>query len=61
MAARPAERARGGTAPTTGRTSPPLVADPAVRAVLLTTRRALLMICAAIAKHCGVEAGDVDT
>ncbi len=39
---------------------PPLVADPAVRAVLLTTRRALLMICAAIARHCGAVGGDVD-
>ncbi len=38
----------------------PLVADPAVRAVLLTTRRALLMICAAIARHCGAVGGDVD-
>ncbi len=34
--------------------SKPIVQDPAVRAVLLTTRRALLLICAAIAAACGI-------
>ena len=33
------------------------VQDPALRKLLLTTRRALLMICAAIAEACGLEEG----
>jgi hypothetical protein len=36
------------------------VQDPAVRAILLTTARALAMIVAAIRKHCGDEEGEAE-
>jgi hypothetical protein len=42
---------------TDDRARPPRVADPGVRHVLRATRRALLMIAAAIAEVCGEDEG----